>query len=136
MRQVQIDAVELDTDAVKQAERNERFPWRERIRIIRHDIRTFQAPHIDLIISNPPYFEHGQTLPDAARQLARHTVELDQLRCWKVQNVCWRPVGKTGAGVAGGQGDEMVALAMKGWYLQRRCLVETKREKRQIWCYC
>ena len=60
---VQIDAVELDPDAVKQAEENVNgSPWRERIRVIRHDIRTFQAPDYDLIISNPPYVTEDDML--------------------------------------------------------------------------
>ena len=72
---VQIDAVELDTDAVKQAEKNiNSSPWRERIRIIRHDIRTFQAPYYDLIIRQPvSILCMGRHCRTAARQRARHT---------------------------------------------------------------
>ena len=131
MRQVQIDGVELDKEAVKQAEENvNASPWRERVRVIRHDIRTFQAPHYDLIVSNPPYFEHGQTLPDASRQLARHTGELDQTALLESAERLLTLFGKLALVLPVGRGDEMVALAIgSGWYLQRRCLVETKRGK-------
>ena len=128
---VQIDAVELDTDAVKQAEENiNGSPWRERIRIIRHDIRTFQAPYYDLIISNPPYFVHGQTLPDAARQRARHTGELDQTALLHSAERLLAPLGKLALVLPVEQGEQLITLAgEQGWYLQRRCLVETKRGK-------
>ena len=130
-QQVQIDAVELDPDAVKQAEENiNGSPWRERIRIIRHDIRTFQAPYYDLIISNPPYFVHGQTLPDAARQRARHTGELDQTALLHSAERLLAPLGKLALVLPVEQGEQLITLAGElGWYLQRRCLVETKRGK-------
>ena len=130
-QQVQIDAVELDKDAVKQAEENiNASPWRERIRVIRHDIRTFQAPHYDLIISNPPYFVHGQTLPDAARQLARHTGELDQTALLESAARLLTPFGKLALVLPVEEGEQLVALATAGgWYLQRRCRGETKRGK-------
>lgn len=128
---VQIDAVELDADAVKQAEENiNGSPWRERIRIIRHDIRTFQAPYYDLIISNPPYFVHGQILPDASRQRARHTGELDQTALLQSAERLLAPLGKLALVLPVEQGEQLVALAGElGWHLQRRCLVETKRGK-------
>ncbi len=130
-RDVQIDAVELDKEAVKQAEENvNASPWRERIRVIRHDARTYQAPAYDLIISNPPYFEHGQILPDAARQLARLTGELDHATLLESAARLLTPFGKLALVLPVGQGEEVVSLAIgKGWYLQRRCLVETKRGK-------
>ncbi|MFB0974728.1 MAG: methyltransferase [Tolumonas sp.] len=130
-RDVQVDAVELNKDAVKQAEDNvNASPWREKVRVIRHDARTYQAPPYDLIISNPPYFEHGQTLPDASRQLARHTGELDHAALLETAARLLTPFGKLALVLPIGQGEEMVSLATgRGWYLQRRCLVETKRGK-------
>ncbi|WP_024872945.1 tRNA1(Val) (adenine(37)-N6)-methyltransferase [Tolumonas lignilytica] len=130
-QEVQIDAVELDPEAVRQAEENiNASPWRERIRVFRHDIRTYQAPHYDLIISNPPYFVHGQSLPDAARQLARHTEALDHASLLESAARLLTPFGKLALVLPVAQGDALIALAMQqGWHLQQRCWVETKRGK-------
>nr|WP_321271098.1 tRNA1(Val) (adenine(37)-N6)-methyltransferase [uncultured Tolumonas sp.] len=128
---VQIDAVELDPEAVRQAEENVNgSPWRERIRVIRHDIRTFHAPGYDLIISNPPYFMHGQTLPDSTRQRARHTGELDHAALLQAAEHLLAPLGKLALVLPVEQAEQLVSLAGElGWHLQRRCLVETKRGK-------
>lgn len=73
----QIVAVELDADAAAQAAENvAASPWANRIRVVHSPIQQFVDEPFDLIVSNPPYFSHGQTFSDLSRQQARHTSQL------------------------------------------------------------
>lgn len=128
---VQIDAVELDPAATGQAEENvNQSPWRERIRVIHHDILTYAAPRYDLIITNPPYFQHGQTLPDAARQRARHTGELDHPGLLAAVQRLLAPDGQFALILPVDVAESFVSLAAGlDWTVQRRCAVETRRGK-------
>jgi tRNA1Val (adenine37-N6)-methyltransferase len=73
-----IDAVELDEKAAGQAAENfEASPWNNRCQVIQADIRTVHLGRkYDLIISNPPFFEHDLKSTDALRNLALHSKEL------------------------------------------------------------
>lgn len=76
----QIDAVELDAAAARQAADNVcNSPWPDRIRVIERDILTYpgstdhlQQRRYRLIVSNPPYFTAALPSQDAGRALARH----------------------------------------------------------------
>lgn len=73
----QIVAVELDPEAAAQAVENcARSPWSDRIEVVTAAIQQLDAEPFDLIVSNPPFFKHGQILPSATRQQARHTSTL------------------------------------------------------------
>lgn len=78
---VTIDAVELDTDAVAQAQENvSESPWASRIQVHAADILTWlqtQNRRYDLIVCNPPYFEQGVPCATPAREQARYTTTLD-----------------------------------------------------------
>ncbi|MBF0786117.1 methyltransferase domain-containing protein [Muribacter muris] len=70
---VQITAVELETAAAAQAYANaQNSPWYKRLHIVQGDVMTLDfAPCFDLIVSNPPYFEHSPASRDHQRDLAR-----------------------------------------------------------------
>ena len=55
---LQIDGLEIDDDAAKQATENvAASPWADRVSILNADARSFHPSHrYDLIISNPPFF--------------------------------------------------------------------------------
>lgn len=74
----QITAIEVDTDASKQAQENvARTPWANRIKVENQDIRYYKCTNkYDIIISNPPFFENSLKSPDSKRQIARHTDNL------------------------------------------------------------
>lgn len=77
-----IDALDIDADAVAQARENIRqSPWPEAIHDKQCPLQEYEAEPYDLLISNPPYFQPGQTLGSPARQWARHSLHLphDQL---------------------------------------------------------
>ena len=72
-----VDAVEIDANATEQARRNfAASPWSERLTAIHAPFAAFaeqaQAERYDLIVSNPPYFQHSLQPSDAQRAQARH----------------------------------------------------------------
>ena len=75
-----IDAVEIDSEAYRQAIENVAdSPWSSRIRVICDNFIDFTeqcTSHYDLIISNPPYFTASLKPPDTKRTIARHNDSL------------------------------------------------------------
>ena len=73
----QIQAVELDPIAAKQAQENiNNSVWKNRIQLIQTDIQHFlqtTEQTFDLIVANPPYFEQGIACKNEGRELARYT---------------------------------------------------------------
>lgn len=73
----QIVAVELDHDAAAQAAENvAKSRWSQRIQVVESAVQMVQADPFELIVSNPPYFHHGQPFASPSRQKARHTSSL------------------------------------------------------------
>lgn len=89
--EAQIDAIDIDADAVEQARENfAASPWAYRLHAaqcalqelraesqeLRAESRELRAESrerkYDLIVSNPPYFTDSLKNPDAARRTARH----------------------------------------------------------------
>lgn len=70
-----VTAVEIDEDACTQAINNVGLsPWKERIEVIRTDIRTYKPERLfDCVVSNPPYFVNSLKSPNEQRSVARHT---------------------------------------------------------------
>jgi tRNA1Val (adenine37-N6)-methyltransferase len=72
-----IEAVEIEAGCFGQLKENiEGSPWTSRIRPVEADIRKYQAPAYDLIISNPPFYEQQLVSPDPGANAARHSTEL------------------------------------------------------------
>ncbi len=73
-----IDAIDIDEDAVTQAENNvAQSPWANRIIVYHASIQQFIPEQLyDLIVSNPPFFENSLKSNDASRNLARHNDSL------------------------------------------------------------
>jgi len=71
---LQIDAIEIDAEASKQAEENfSASPWKERLSIIHDDVSTHQfTKTYDYVISNPPFYENELKSPNPGRKLAHH----------------------------------------------------------------
>jgi tRNA1Val (adenine37-N6)-methyltransferase len=78
----QIDAVEIDDAAYRQAQDNmQNSPWGDRIKIYHARIQGFAVTchqQYDLIISNPPFFEKAYKALATSRTLARHSDSLLQ----------------------------------------------------------
>lgn len=78
---VTVDGLEIDAEAAGQAAENvARSPWSDRVYVTKADfldvVAAGAAPRYDLIVSNPPYFEHSLLPEDEARLTARHTERL------------------------------------------------------------
>jgi tRNA1Val (adenine37-N6)-methyltransferase len=76
----QIDAVEIDEAAFRQAQANAAAsPWSDRICIYHTKVQDFglTTTHgYNHILANPPFFVNSLKAPDAARSSARHADEL------------------------------------------------------------
>ncbi len=72
----QIDAVDIDEGAFLQAKENFRIsPWFDRLHIFHQSFQDFVSTHpgkYDLIVSNPPYFQHASKPTHESRINARH----------------------------------------------------------------
>ncbi|MGX2950380.1 tRNA1(Val) (adenine(37)-N6)-methyltransferase [Ursidibacter sp. B-7004-1] len=85
----QITAVELEQNAFIQATENiHHSPWADRITPLQADILQLTlTDKFDLIVSNPPYFEHSLATRSSERDLARNTTQshftwLEQAKKW------------------------------------------------------
>ncbi len=75
---LQIDAIEMDTEAAGQAAENvSAAPWAGRITVLEGDVCTYNVnKKYDVIITNPPFFNSSLLGPDSRRNAARHTHSL------------------------------------------------------------
>lgn len=76
--QSEVTAVDIDEDAVSQAQENvAESPFDGRVTVIERDIRTMERGEdergFDAIVANPPYFNMSLKSPDSRRTMARHT---------------------------------------------------------------
>ncbi|MBQ9363307.1 MAG: methyltransferase [Bacteroidaceae bacterium] len=74
-----VTGIDIDSDAVKQAQENvQNSPWARRINIEQADftLNDEQNARYDLIVSNPPFHTEDTLNPDATRTAARHTCSL------------------------------------------------------------
>lgn len=76
---IQIDAIELDSESAKDCYENfNQCRWKQRLNLIEADFLTLRSTEkkYDLIFSNPPYFENSQENTRENKTLARHTKSL------------------------------------------------------------
>ncbi|WP_125557965.1 tRNA1(Val) (adenine(37)-N6)-methyltransferase [Pseudoalteromonas rubra] len=118
-----IDAVEIDAQACLDARDNvHASPW-QGIRVHQTPIQTFAADQpYDLVISNPPYFNHSLKGPDVARNTARHTDSLSFLHLIEAFKLHSHAQGRLAVILPAKEGLAFIALAQQhGLYLARRC---------------
>jgi tRNA1Val (adenine37-N6)-methyltransferase len=76
--EVEIDAVEIDSEASHQAKENaEASPWKKSIHVFNEDIRSFKPnKKYDCIISNPPFYENEFASGVPKKNIAHHSEQL------------------------------------------------------------
>lgn len=75
--QASVCAIDIDADAVRQAQSNVGMSqWEGRISVINSSLQNFTMGKYDTIVSNPPFFVDSLTCPDPKRSLARHAQNL------------------------------------------------------------
>ena len=74
----QIDAIDIDENAYKQAESNfKNSPFANQLKVHLSSLQDFQSGNqYDLIVSNPPFFSASLKSPDSQRNKARHNDSL------------------------------------------------------------
>ncbi len=74
----QIDAVELNGNAFKEAQDNfHQSPWKDRLNCLNSSIQEYKTEKkYDLIISNPPFFENSFKGTDTSKNQALHSSDL------------------------------------------------------------
>lgn len=72
-----IEAIDIDTASIDEASANfNNSPWSKRLKATLEDFTDYHQNSIDLIISNPPYFDSGIKQPSTNRERARHKSRL------------------------------------------------------------
>lgn len=69
-----IEAIEINKDAFLQANENIfSSPWKDRIQVIHADVKAYTfTKQYDLVVSNPPFFEHHLRSLKEGINMARH----------------------------------------------------------------
>jgi tRNA1Val (adenine37-N6)-methyltransferase len=128
----QIVAVELDPDAAAQAAENvARSPWSTRIEVVIAAVQQLDTEPFDLIVSNPPYFVHGQSFSCAARQQARHTSSLSHEELLQHGLRLLAPNGRIALVLPIAAAEQVMLLAEQsglGVELAQRLIPTTKKE--------
>lgn len=75
---LQIEAVEIDTEAAQQAKENAASsPWKENIAIVNNDILNIKVEaQYDFVVSNPPFYENELSSQQQKKNLAHHSSHL------------------------------------------------------------
>lgn len=125
----QVTGIDIDPEAVKQAQANAKLsPWADRIRIRVEDAGTMKAEtSYDAIVSNPPYFARHAHCPDTQRDVARHTGTLDFDTLLDTVERLLADNGTFSVILPTEAGDKFVALAAgRHLYPSRRTWVQSK----------
>ena len=73
-----LDGIEIEPDCFEQLKENtSQNIWKERIKLLRDDVRNFSSDQpYDFILSNPPFFDNDLNSATKGEQLAKHSKEL------------------------------------------------------------
>ena len=136
--EAEVTGVDIDEDAVAQADENVRLsPFSERIRICHLDILNFtDIIGFDAIVSNPPYFVDSLACPDDQRTIARHAVSLTYEQLMHQAYRLLKDAGRFSVVVPSDCRAKIEAAAcLEGFFTTRVCLIKTtprKQPKRQL----
>ena len=94
--ELQIDAIEIDPAACKQAKENvQDCPWKERIQVFQGRVQDFKQDYLyDIITCNPPFFINSTQNPERSKTMARHCSTLSHEDILNVSEKLLSPEGK------------------------------------------
>ncbi len=96
--QANITAIDIHKPSVEEANYNfKQSPWRNRLTAVPssfQDFSTLNPEKFDLIISNPPFFDHSLKSPSKNKSLAKHNDHLFFDEFAKAAAICLQPHGK------------------------------------------
>jgi tRNA1Val (adenine37-N6)-methyltransferase len=124
-----IDAIELDTEAAQQAMENfSASLWSERLNLINADIRDYQfSKQYDMVICNPPFFSNSLLGDDEKRNAVRHNLSLSFDDLWSVINKALKPEGYASVLLPAIEYEVWAdILQEKGWYIKAKLEVTPK----------
>lgn len=127
--QASITAIDIDIDAVGQAQENVLLsPWSDRVEVKLQDICKYLTDkHFDTIVSNPPYFIDSLKCPDNQRNTARHTDTLDAERLLESVSRLLTDDGRFSIILPAEQTDLLIQTAYtQGLYPSRKTTVITR----------
>ena len=111
--EAQITAIDLDAEAVSQAQENiQNSPWKDRVEAVLQNVCTYSSDEkFDTIVSNPPYFIDSLKCPDNQRNTARHTDTLDAQRLLEKVAELLTPEGRFSIILPADQTDDLFRIA-------------------------
>ena len=120
-----VKAVDIDVSSVHESAYNfEHSPWNERLDAECADFNRIEMNDVDLIISNPPYFDAGVTQLSSPRLAARHQDALSPVRILQRAPELLSGSGSVAMVVPAGQVAELVDCAeINNLELMRLCMV-------------
>ncbi|QUM90839.1 methyltransferase [Moritella sp. 36] len=141
--ELQATAIDIDELACQQAKKNiDNSPWASSIVVKHAALQSFtpaskdKDTKFDLIVSNPPYFIHGQSFTDDARKIARHTGSLTHQELVDCALELLSPNGRIALVLPYDAGCELVNYCQQLGNLQITCLniktTHTKAYKRML----
>ncbi len=126
---IQIDAIEIDTDAAAQAQENiAASPWADRITVIQADAtnHTFGKQY-DMVICNPPFFNNSLLGDDVQRNQVRHTLTLTYNALFNIIQKVLKPDGYASILLPAAEHDVWLQiLYSNGWGVSKQLQVFPK----------
>ena len=126
---MQAIAIDIDVSACQQAKKNiDNSPWPSSIAVKHVALQAFTQAYkdepakFDLVVSNPPYFIHGQKFTDEARKIARHTGSLTHQELVDCALQLLAPNGRIALVLPYTSGCELVTYCQQLGNLQITCL--------------
>ncbi|MDO4949484.1 MAG: methyltransferase [Bacteroidales bacterium] len=123
-----VTCIDIDEDAVKQARLNVALsPWSDIIEVGQADFNHFIPSRLfDVVVCNPPFFEHSLKCPDSRRTIARHADTLTPKALVEGAYACLKPEGSLSVIIPADQRTNYVATAIgTGFVLARETQLTT-----------
>lgn len=134
--EAQIDAVEMEEGACKDAARNfAASPWSSRLQLFHAGVQDWAESRpglaaYDLIVCNPPYFVNSLEPDRPARRRARHQTDLTLSELVRLSARLLSDSGHSACILPAERQVELhELLTQQGLYLHRLCRVRTRRHK-------